>query len=129
MPGREEDEIMKGKYSRVFVGFVLGLSVILILGSARDLKWHGVRVSEDVLTSVAFQSTFSGINADGVCYLAITNTRNGQTDLFKLTEALDGSFNASAFQRGLQGRVIAVPQARRAAAMAQQHRAAAVENK
>ncbi len=120
---------MKGKYSKVFVGFALGVSVILVLGSARDLKWHGVRVSEDILTSVAYQSTFSGINAEGVCYLAITDTRSGQTDLFKLTEALDGSFSASAFQRGLQGRVIAVPQVRRAAAMAQDRSAAAVENK
>ncbi|MHC4120973.1 MAG: hypothetical protein ACYSWO_26075 [Planctomycetota bacterium] len=120
---------MKAKYSRVFLGFVLGMSVVLALGFARDLKWHGVRVSEDILTSVAYQSTFSGINDDGVCYLAITDTRTGQTDLFKLTEALDGSFNANAFQRGLQGRVIAVPQVRRAAALAHEEAAAAVESR
>lgn len=101
---------MKGRYSRVFVGFILGLSTVLLLGSARELKWHGVRVSESLLTSIAYQSAFSGINADGVCYLAITNSKNGQTDVFKISEALDGAFSVSAFQQGQQGRVIAVPQ-------------------
>lgn len=105
-----EDEIMKSRYSSAFVGFIMGLSVVLLLGSTPELRCHGLRVSESLLTSISYQSSFSGINADGVCYLAITNAKNGQTDVFKISDALDEAFSVSAFQQGQQGWVIAVPQ-------------------
>ncbi|MFC1794218.1 hypothetical protein ACFL3Q_11595 [Planctomycetota bacterium] len=102
---------MKGEYTKAFIGFILGLSVIVFLGAAQEIKKYEAKVSGDISTStINYQSTFSGIAPDGVCYLAITNTKDGYTNVFKITEALNDSFNENAFKKGQQGRVILHPQ-------------------
>ena len=104
---------MKGENAKAFIGFILGLSVIIVLGAAHQDRSYEVKVSGGISTSTStihYQSTFSGISPDGVCYLAITNTQDGYTNLFKITEALSDSFNKNAFQKGQQGRVIVLPQ-------------------
>ena len=104
---------MKGEHAKVFVGFILGLSLIIVSGAAHEDKSYDVKVSGGISTStstVHYQSTFSGISPDGVCYLAITNTQDGYTNVFKITEALNDSFNKNAFEKGQQGRVIVHPQ-------------------
>ena len=104
---------MKSENVKAFMGFLLGLSVIIVLGAAREDKSYDVKLSGDISTSTSainYQSAFSGISPDGVCYLAITNTQDGYTNVFKITEALNDSFNKNAFERGQQGRVIVHPQ-------------------
>ena len=106
-------EIMKGEHAKVFIGFILGLSVIIVLGAANEVKTYDVNVSGGLAattSTINYQSTFSGISPDGVCYLAITNTQDGYTNVFKITEALNDSFNKNAFEKGQQGRVIVHPQ-------------------
>ena len=106
---------MKGEYAKVFIGFILGLLFIIVLGAANELKTYDVKVSGGLSASTStinYQSTFSGISPDGVCYLAITNTQDGYTNVFKFTEALNDSFNKNAFKKGQQGRVIVHPQQR-----------------
>ena len=66
---------MKGEYAKAFIGFILGLSVIIVLGAAHEAKTYEVKVSGGISASTStinYQSTFSGIAPDGVCYLAIT---------------------------------------------------------
>ena len=68
---------MKGEHAKVFIGFILGLSVIIVLGAANEVKTYDVNVSGGLAattSTINYQSTFSGISPDGVCYLAITNT-------------------------------------------------------
>ncbi len=106
---------MKDKYAKTFIGFILGLSVIFVLGAAHEVKKYEVVVSGGISASTStinYQSAFSGINPDGVCYLAITNTQDGYTNVFKITEALNDSFNKNAFKKGQQGRIIVHPQQR-----------------
>ena len=104
---------MKGENATAFIGFILGLSVIIVLGAAHQDRQYEVKVSGGISTStttIHYQSTFSGISPNGVCYLAITNTQDGYTNVFKITEALSDSFNKNAFQKGQQGRIIVIPQ-------------------
>lgn len=85
----------------------------VILGAANEVKTYDVNVSGGLAattSTINYQSTFSGISPDGVCYLAITNTQDGYTNVFKITEALNDSFNKNAFEKGQQGRVIVHPQ-------------------
>jgi hypothetical protein len=104
---------MKSENVKAFIGFLLGLSVIIVLGAAREDRPYNVKLSGDISTSTStinYQSSFSGISPEGVCYLAITNTQDGYTNVFKVTEALNDSFNKNAFEKGQQGRVIVHPQ-------------------
>jgi hypothetical protein len=104
-------EIMKGGHAKVLIGFILGFLVIIVFGAAHKDRSYDVKVSGGISTStIRYQYTLSGISPDGVCYLAITNTQDGYTNAFKITEALNDSFNKNAFEKGQQGRVIVHPQ-------------------
>jgi hypothetical protein len=102
---------LKGKeLMKVLVGFILGLLVMLLVGAATIAQEHIVQVSGKISNStITYQSAFSGITAEGECYLAITNTETGHTELFKITKSLDIHFNDTAFQRTSEGRSVAIP--------------------
>lgn len=95
---------------KILVGFVLGLVVVVLLGAAGIVEQHVVELSGKISNStITYQSTFSGITPEGECYLAITNTDTGHTELFRISKSLDAHFNDSAFQRTREGRSVAIP--------------------
>ena len=60
---------MKGEHAKVFIGFILGLSVIIVLGAANEVKTYDVNVSGGLAattSTINYQSTFSGISPDGI---------------------------------------------------------------
>jgi len=99
---------------RMLIGFLLGLLAVLILGAVaiNENPEQNVRLTGAIATAnltPMFQSSFSGITPDGDCYLAITNTQTGRTEIFKLRKGLDKMFADKAFEKGRDGRVVAIP--------------------
>jgi hypothetical protein len=93
---------------KVLAGFALGLLVVVLLGATYVIEKHEVQISGRIDNStIIYQSTFSGITPDGVCYLAITDVMTGRTELFKITESLGEQFDDVALRRGQDGRVLA----------------------
>ena len=61
--------------AKVLIGFILGLSIAFLMGAAMESKRVGV-----------YRPAFSGITPDGACYLAVTNTITGRTEIFGIPE-------------------------------------------
>jgi len=61
--------------AKVLMGFILGLSIAFLMGAATESKPVGV-----------YEPAFSGITPDGACYLAVTNTVTGRTEIFGIPE-------------------------------------------
>lgn len=73
---------------KVLMGFILGLSVAFLMGAARDN--NRMQVWGEIAGVGIFKPAFSGITPDGNCYLAITNTITGQSEIFGIPRvALD----------------------------------------
>lgn len=95
--------------SKVLLGFILGVLIVFLLGAASQR--YEVVLSGGISTStINYQSTLSGITPEGECYLAVTNTKNGYTDIFRINKDIGKLFGNSALQMGHQGRVLAIPQ-------------------
>lgn len=100
---------MRGKNRKILLGFILGVLVVFLLGATHTIQ--KLEVAGAISTStVAYQSSLSGITPDGVCYLAVTNTDTGYTDLFRLDKNTSSFFGKHALQAGHQGRAVAIPQ-------------------
>lgn len=97
---------------KVLIGFVIGLLFVCVIGAVaeNEIKEYLVTVKGDIVSpTIQYQSTFSGMTPDGDCYLAVTNTLDGRTEIFKITSRLSQSFTDKALQRGHDGRVVAEP--------------------
>jgi hypothetical protein len=91
---------------KIFVGFLLGVLAVFLLGAASVIQEHKVHIDGEISNKADFyQATFSGITSEGSCYLAITNTRTGTAEIVKITKNLDNYFEDTAFQRAKEGRV------------------------
>jgi hypothetical protein len=95
----------KGNTMKVLIGFITGLLFVLVIGAAAGIQKHVVTFSGP-LESSRYQSTFSGMTPDGECYLAVTNTVNGATEIVKITKDLNEMFEGRTFERGPDGRAI-----------------------
>ncbi len=72
---------------KILIAFILGLSIVL-LGAVIE-GGHDEVLGEFAEIGV-YSPTFSGITPEGVCYLAVTNTITGQTEIFGIPKkALD----------------------------------------
>ncbi len=80
------------------MGFMLGLSLALLMGAAMGNKPIGV-----------YKSAFSGITSDGPCYLAVTNTMTGRTEIFGITEKVLTKIGTQPFRITQQGAAIVEP--------------------
>jgi hypothetical protein len=95
---------------KVLLGFILALLVMFLLGAVNAIQRHQVQVSGQIANStITHQAAFSGITPDGICYLAVTNTGTGRTEIFKVTASLGEHFNDTAFRRTREGRTVAIP--------------------
>jgi hypothetical protein len=97
---------------KILIGFISGLLFVFVLGAVakHEIKECLVTVKGDIESpTIKYQSTFSSISTDGDCYLAVTDTLNGRTVIFKITKNIDHVFTGQAFQAGKEGRVVAIP--------------------
>ena len=106
-----KEQKMRGETRKILGGFILGVLVVFLLGATHTTQKHEDALSGAISTStVAYQSVLSGITPDGLCYLAVTNTQTGYTDIFRIDKDTSGFFGKHALQAGHQGRVVAIPQ-------------------
>ena len=89
---------------KFLMGLILGLAIVFLLGAVE--YYYHVEVFGEFAKVGIYQSTFSGVSADGDCYLAITNTKSGQTEVFGITKDLQAKLNDKPFQAGKQGSAI-----------------------
>ena len=78
---------------KVLIGFMLGLSLVLILGAINVAERIEIWGAFDKLGT--YRSSFSGMNEEGDCYLAITNTVNGNTEVYGLTKEIHSKISSS----------------------------------
>ncbi len=94
---------------KMLTGFILGLAVLLLLGADNMGSLTNAKVSGFIWThSEGYTATFSGMNSDGECYLAVTNTLTGRTEIFKVTKKSGQSCDDTAYEKGL-GRLVTQP--------------------
>ena len=90
---------------RFLAGLIVGVCFVLAAGAAAE--HYFVTVEGELKEKVGFfQSAFSGVSADGNCYLAITDTRTGRTEVFGITKDTRKKLSESPFQATQQGSVI-----------------------
>jgi hypothetical protein len=98
---------------KVLIGFILGAMVLLLLGADNMGSLTNAKLSGYLWThSEGYTATFSGMNPDGDCYLAITNTLTGQTEIFKINKKIGESCDYTAYEKGI-GRLVTHPIAQR----------------
>jgi hypothetical protein len=93
---------------KFLAGIVVGVCFVLAAGAVTE--HYLVTVEGDFEKVGVFQPAFSGVSADGNCYLAITNTRSGKTEVFGITKETQKKFSDNSFQMARQGSVIIEPQ-------------------
>ena len=74
---------LQGNTMKVLLSFIAGILFVLVIGAAAGIQRHSVILS-GALANSNYQSTFSGMTPDGDCYLAVTNTHNGATEVVKI---------------------------------------------
>ncbi len=94
---------------KMLTGFILGVLVLLLLGADGLNTITSMKLSGYLWTChEGFQATFSGMSPEGDCFLAITNTMTGKTEIFKVTKKSGESCDDTAYEKGL-GRLVTQP--------------------
>ncbi len=94
---------------KMLMGFILGMLVLLLLGAYESNTITSTKLSGYLWTChEGFQATFSGMSPDGDCYLAVTNTLTGRTEIFKVNKKIGESCDFTAYEKGL-GRLVTQP--------------------
>jgi hypothetical protein len=93
---------------KFLAGVALGVCFVLAVGAATE--HYLVTVQGEFEKVGVFQSSFSGVSNDGYCYMAITNTRTGRTEIFGMSKDTHKKFSDNPFQMAREGSVIVEPQ-------------------
>ena len=83
---------------KVLMVFILGLAIVLLMGAAMEGKPVG-----------GYKPAFSGITPEGACYLAVTNTITGQTEIFGIPKEVLIKVGREPFKVTPQGTAIVKP--------------------
>ncbi len=89
---------------KFLAGFAIGLAAVLAIGAA--VQQYDVTVRGDFEKVGIFQPAFSGVSSDGQCYLAVTDTRTGRTQVFGITKELQKKLSDKPFQMSRDGGVV-----------------------
>jgi hypothetical protein len=93
---------------KALVGFLLGLFTVLLLGA--------ITTGERIEIWGAFEKVgvyrpaFSGITPEGDCYLAVTNTITGTSEIFGITKEVRVKMSDRPFQSAKGGVVVELSQ-------------------
>ena len=96
---------------KVLIAFILGLSIALLMGAAIESK--NMEVWREFEEVGVYSLAFSGISPDGLCYLAITNTKTGRSEIFGIPKKDIDEITESPFQPTRQHSVIVELSSRR----------------
>lgn len=78
---------MRNRFLVFTGGLVLGLIFVFLLGAARDqLELSGLLTIKNPDQGGRYQSSISGVADNGDCYIAVTNTVSGRTEVFRISE-------------------------------------------
>ncbi len=92
---------------KFLAGVALGVCFVLAVGAVSE---HYLVTVEGEFEKVGiFQPAFSGISQDGNCFLAITNTRTGRTEIFGISKDTQKKFSDNPFQMSREGSVVVEP--------------------
>jgi hypothetical protein len=90
------------------MGLVVGVCSVLVVGAVTE---HYLVTVEGEFEKVGvYQPAFSGVSAEGNCFLAITNTRTGRTEVFGITKETQKKLSDNPLQMSREGSVIVEPQ-------------------
>jgi hypothetical protein len=89
---------------KYFIGLVAGVCFAIAASAATERMF--VTVEGNFEKVGIYQPAFSGVSAEGNCYLAITNTRTGKTEVFGITKETQKKFSEASFQKAREGSVI-----------------------
>jgi hypothetical protein len=92
---------------KFIIGLAVGVCIVLVAGAVSE--HYLVTVEGDFEKVGVFQPAFSGVSAEGNCYLAITNTRTGRTEIFGITKETHKKLSDNPFQMSREGSVIVEP--------------------
>ena len=88
---------------KIFIAFFVGLTVAVLFGfTAEDDTWSQNLRRGGEQTGI-YTSTFSGITSEGACYLAVTNTINGQTEVIGIPQHILADIPEAPLQPTEQG--------------------------
>lgn len=94
---------------KFIIGLAVGVCIVLVAGEVSVSDHYFVTVEGDFEKVGIFQPAFSGVSAEGNCYLAITNTRTGRTEIFGITKETHKKLSDIPFQMSRGGSVIVEP--------------------
>lgn len=92
---------------KVLIGVLLGLIIAVLMGSTMEEneRFPPSRLPISEQTGI-YTSTFSGITPEGACYLAVTNTISGQTEVIGIPQDVLANITATPLQPTEQGTAI-----------------------
>jgi hypothetical protein len=93
---------------KFLIGLVVGVCFVLVAGAVAEHYY--VTVEGEFEKVGVYQSAFSGVSTEGNCYLAITNTRTGRTEVFGITKETNKKLSDNSLQMSREGSVIVEPQ-------------------
>ena len=89
---------------KVLGGFILGVLTVFLLGAATDTQRP--EVGDEFEGIGLYESTFSGIATGGCCYLAVTNTISGRTEIVGIPKNTISRLGSRPFKITTQGTAI-----------------------
>jgi hypothetical protein len=89
---------------KFLAGLAVGLCFVLVAGAA--VERYIVVLEGDFGKIGVYQPAFSGVSADGNCYLAITHTPTGRTEVFGITKDTNKKLTDNPFQMSSEGSII-----------------------
>lgn len=92
---------------KFLIGLAVGACLVLVAGAA--VERYIVVLEGDFGKIGVYQPAFSGVSAEGNCYLAITHTRTGRTEVFGITKETQKKMSDIPFQMSREGSVIIEP--------------------
>ena len=90
--------------AKLLTGFVLGLSIVFLLGAA--IESNRMEVWGKFEKVGVYRPAFSGITPDGGCFLSVTNTITGRTEIFGIPKEALAKVSKKPFQATQQNSVI-----------------------
>jgi hypothetical protein len=88
---------------KFIIGLLIGICFVLAAGA---VERYFVTVEGEFEKVGIFQPAFSGVSSEGTCYLAVTNSRTGRTEVFSITKDSQKKFSDNALQMSREGGVV-----------------------
>lgn len=83
---------------KFLIAFFAGAALMLLVGAVADSVWRVVEVRGEFEKVGVYESEMSGITPEGECYVAVTNTVTGLTEVFYIPQQTNGKLRTRALQ-------------------------------